>query len=636
MQSFIRDFRLALRALFKNPGFTLVAVLTLALGIGANTAVFSVIHTVLLRPLPYDQPEQLTLIWTNFGPDLPQNWISGPEFVEMREFNSTFEDIGVVVPFTVSVTGDGDPEQVGAAAASANFFNLLRVKPAAGRLFVAGDDEPGAGLVAVLGYGFWQRRYGGDPSVVGRKIQVNGLPFDVVGVLPPDFAILHPDAQFPPSVDIWAPVTSTFGAIFGVDDYSRMPRGNHGLRGFGRLKPGLTPQQAQADMTAVASRMQEKSPDYYDFEGWGITVLSLHDDLVEEYRPALLVLMTAVGLVLLIACVNVANLMLARAASRQREIALRRALGAGRGQLIGHVLTESVTLSAIGGLAGLVLAVLLVRAVGLFAPAGLPRGDEIAIDGRVLLFTLGVALFTGVLFGLAPVFYGLRENLVESLKEGARGSSMGLGGRRFRSGLVVAEVALALVLLVGAGLMIRTFSNLLQSDPGYRSENILTLRVALPQAKYSTPQQINGFFDRLLQQVNALPGVRSTGAISQLPLAGGAMSGTTRVENSQTVPQDQQAGEVDRRVVTPDYFKTMGIQVTLGRAFTPRDSADSLLVAMVDEQFLKRFWPGEEPIGKRISINSNQDGRVWREVVGVVAHSKHANLSRVGREQAYF
>ncbi len=635
MDDFWNDIRYAVRAFAHNPVFLFVAVLTLALGIGANTAVFSVVNGVLLRPLPYDDPDRLTVIWTNFGPDLPQNWVSGPEFEEMREMNTLFDGIAVVAPTTLAITGVGEPEQVGAAAASGSFFQVMGVEPLHGRLFAAADDTPSAERVMVLSHGFWRQRFGGDPGALSRTMTANGITYTIVGVLPPDFRIRHPDAQFPAQIDLWTPMVPAFGT-----PYSELSRGSHFLRGFGRLKADVTLAQAQTDLDRVAVQMQERSPDYYDFEGWGLTVYSLHGDLVEEVRPALVILLGAVGFVLLIACVNVANLQLTRAAGREREIAVRTALGASRTRLIRQLLTESLMLATLGGIGGLLLAFGLVRLVLVIAPANLPLRDTISIDGPVLLYTLGIAVLTGVVFGLAPVAYGLKQSIVSSLKEGGRGATTGLSGKKLRTSLVVAEVALALVLLVGAGLLIKSLNRLLDTDPGYRTEQVLTMRIALPASRYDGEQQ-RVFYDELLRSVQALPGVASAGLISHLPLSGAYASGTTRVNESQTVEPEHGDNfasiEADRRWVSPDYFQTMGVSLMRGRTFSPFDGPEASLVAIVDEEFVRRFWPTEQPIGKRVAINRDDDGNlVWREVVGVVRHSKHYNLSSVGREQVYF
>lgn len=635
MEALLQDLRYTFRSFKHNPVFVSVAALTLALGIGANTAVFSVVNGVLLRPLPYEDPDRLALIWTNFGADLPQNWVSGPEYAEMQEFATLFDAIAVVAPTTVSFTGLGEPEQIDAAAASGTFFRVMRVRPLYGRLIGPDDDTPASNPVAVLGHGFWRRRFGADPAMVGQTITANGTTYTVIGVLPPGFAVRHPDAQFPDAIDVWVPMVPVFGTT-----YPELNRGSHFLRAFGRLADDVSLEQAQTDMDRVALQIQEQSPDYYDFPGWGVTVLSLHADLVEDVRPALLILLGAVGFVLLIACVNVANLQLTRAAGREREIAVRTAIGADRTRLVRQLLTESVVLALVGGLLGLVLAFGLIRVVMAVAPSDLPLRDVVGVDGSVLWYTLAIALVTGVLFGLAPVVYGMRQSIVGSLKEGGRGATSGVGGRRVRTALVVAEVALALVLLVGAGLMIRSLDNLLRANPGYRTDNLLTMRIALPSSRYDGPAQ-QAFYSQLLERVRALPGVSQAGAISHLPLSGSYTSGTTRVNESRTVTPVHGAQhpfiEADRRWVTPEYFETMGVQLLQGRTFNAFDGSAAPLVAMVDEEFVRRFWPTEEPIGKRVAINRNDEGElIWREVIGVVRHSKHYDLSTVGREQVYF
>jgi putative ABC transport system permease protein len=632
MEQTLQDLRYSIRTLLKSPGFTIVAVLTLAIGIGANTAVFSVINTVLVRSLPYEDPHQLAVIWTNFGPDLPQNWVSGPEFVEMGEFSTTVESIGAVAFTTVSVTSGGEPEEVRAAAASGDFLRVLGVDAAVGRTIVAADDDPEGPKVAMLSNGYWRRRFGGDPNVVGSALVAGGQSYTIVGVLPEGFKLLHPDLQLPDDVALWAP----FAPLAGTP-YAEMGRGSHFLRVVARMKRGVSLEQLRADMNSVALQMQEKSPDYYDFEGWGISAYSLHGDLVEDVKPALQVLLGAVGFVLLIACANVANLQLTRTAAREREIAVRMALGAGRARLTRQFLTESVVLSLTGGVLGLVGAYGLLQGLVAFAPDTLPRRGDIAIDGGVLLFTFGIACLTGLLFGLAPLYHSLKESLVGSLKEGAPGGGTGIRSGRTRGGLVMAEMALALVLLIGAGLMIKSFANLMATDPGYDPDNLLTMRISLPQTKYDTPEKVGQFYDFLLTGVRSIPGVVRAGAISHLPLSGAYASGTTWVSYSQTVPEDEWAFEAERRWVSPDYFRTMGVQVVQGRAFNEFDDTEGLPVAIVDEEFVRRFWPDENPLGKSLSINRDAQGeRIWREIVGVVRHSKHYDLSTVGREQAYY
>ena len=630
--SISQDVRFAVRTFSKNPAFTLVAVLTLALGIGANTAVFSVVNTVLLQPLPYEKPEQLAVIWTNFGPDLPQNWVSGPEIGEMREFNTTFDDIGTTVFTTMSVTGNGEPNVVGVGGVSGNFFRVLRVNAALGRTLVPEDDSPDAERVVLISDGLWKRRFGADPSAVGRALVADGQSFTIVGVLPPGFSLLHPDLQMPDNVGLWSTITPFLGA-----DYSQTPRSNHFLRAVGRIKTNVSLAQARADMDRVALEMQERSPDYYDFDGWGLTVYSLQGDLVEAVRPALLVLLGGVAFVLLIACANVANLQFVRATGREREIAVRTALGAGRSRLVQQFLTESIVLSTLGGIFGLLCGFGLLKALVVLAPETLPRRGDIAIDGGVLLFTLAVAIITGVLFGLAPIVHGMKESFVDSLKEGGQAAGTGVRRGLVRDGLVIAEVALAMVLLIGAGLMIKSFMRLQATDPGYNADNVLTMRVSLPQSTYDTPESVRQFYDQLIERTATLPGVVSAGTITHLPLSGAYASGTTRVNSSEVVPEEEWAFEAERRWVSPDYFRTMGVGLVRGRYFSALDNANGPWVAIVDEEFVRRFWPNENAIGKRLSIHRDDQGeRAWREIVGVVRHSRHYELSSVGREQAYY
>jgi putative ABC transport system permease protein len=630
--SIIQDVRFSARALIKNPGFTVVAVLTLALGIGANTAVFSVVNTVLLRPLPYQNPEQLAVIWTNFGPDLPQNWVSGPELEEMREFSTAFEDIGTTVFTTLSVTGDGEPDVVGAGGTSGDFFRVLGVNAALGRTLLPEDDSPEADRVVLISDGLWKSRYASDPTAVGRTLLADGRSYTIIGVLPPSFSLLHPDLQMPDNIGLWIPITPVLGA-----EYNQLPRGNHFLRAVGRMKDNVSLAQAKADMDRVAIAIQERNPNYYDFEGWGLTAFSLQGDLVESVKPALLVLLGGVAFVLLIACVNVANLQLVRATGREREIAVRTALGAGRSRLVQQFFTESMVLSMLGGAFGLLCGFGLVKTLVVLAPEALPRRSDIAIDAGVLLFTLVVTIVTGVLFGLAPIVHGARRSFVNSLKEGGQGSGTGVRRGLVRDGLVIAEVALALVLLIGAGLMIKSFMKLQATDPGYDSENLLTLRVALPETRYDTYQQVQQFFDQLIERTASLPGVISVGTITHLPLSGSYASGTTRVNSSEAVPEEEWALEAERRWVSPDYFRTMGVGLIRGRYFTALDNTDGAWVAIVDEEFVRRFWPNENPIGKRVSIHRDDQGEpVWREIVGVVRHSRHYELGSVGREQAFY
>lgn len=634
----LQDLRFALRSLRKSPVFTVVAVLTLALGIGANTAVFSVVNGVLLAPLPYEDPEQLTLIWTNFGENLPQNWVSGPELVEMREFSSAFEAIEVALPFSASFAGRGEPEQVPSGIVSGGFFELLRVQAALGRTLQPSDDEAGIAPVVVLSDGFWKRRLGADPGIVGQELNLSGSPITVVGVLPPDFRALHP--EFTDRIDVWVPLQPIFGS-----SYDQQSRGSHGMRAFGRMKDGVTYQQAQADMDAVAVAMKEANPQAYGFEGWGLTVLPLHADLVEDVEGALVILFGAVGFVLLIACVNVANLQLTRAAGRDREVAVRSALGAGRRRLMQQLLTESLVLGLLGAALGLAVAYGMLRALVSLAPENLPRLGDVGIDAAVLGFTLAAGLLTSLLFGVAPWLFALRTNLVDALREGGRGNTAGGAGARLRMALVVAEVALAVVLLVGAGLMMRSFSRLLHTDPGYRTESVLTMQVQLPFPQYQQADA-QAFWRDLMSRVQPLPGVQAAGLVSQLPLSGSYSSGTTMVDDSEFGQTDPRVPyhfvEADRRSVTPGYFEAMGMELIAGRWLSDADNQpDAEPVAVIDEEFVRTFWPDDDPLAHRAAWSWNRDPETnelvvnWARIVGVVRHARHYGVGTNGREQLY-
>jgi putative ABC transport system permease protein len=634
--SLLNDIRFALRTLRKSPVFTAVAVATLGLGIGANTAVFSVVNSVLLRPLPYDEPESLFVVWTNFGRDLPQNWLSGPEFLEIEEMNTTFEDFAVFTTSFWSMTADGsDPSRVRGAAVSGDFFQLLRARAAHGRLLDRSDDDQ-MRRVIVVSDAFWRSQLGGIPDVLGTSITLDGDLFEIVGVLPASFRVHHPNVSNPEGLGVYAAFQPAFGG-----EYATMSRGSHFLLGFARGRDGVTVEQARADMTAVAARMNETGN--YDFEGWGLPLYSLHGDLVENVQGALVVLLGAVAFVLLIACVNVANLQLTRAAQRNREIALRTALGAGRGRLIRQLLTEAAVLAAAGAVAGIGLAYWLIAAIATVVPAGLPRAASIALDGSVLGFAAVATILTVALFGVLPGILATRTNLAETMKDSGRTASAGTSGTRLRGALVVVEVAAALVLLVGAGLLMRSFSSLVNNDPGYRTESRLTMRVALPQTKYDT-DTARVFHAQLLDQTRALPGVMAAGAISALPLSNSGGSGTTLAEQSDATDVDEFGGykyiEADRRYVTDGYFEAMGVEVVAGRVPTAADNADAAPVAVVDESFARRFWGDADPLGQRVSVEfgvneGELEVNVWREIVGVIRHARTQNLSKDGREQVY-
>jgi putative ABC transport system permease protein len=576
----------------------------------------------LLRPLPYENPDKLVLVWTYFGPDLPQNWVSGPELADMRERSTMIEEFAALTYPSVSLTGIGEPEQVQGAAVTANFFPTLGVQPSQGRSFTDAEDRPGGERVVILSHGFWERRFASNPGVVNQTISLEGQNATIIGVMPKGFGILPPDAQSPRNIEMWVPMAADFRA---------QNRGNHGMRVIGRIKPEYSIEQAQQEMQQISAALDQE---FYGF-GFGINIVPMHAHVVKTVRPMLWVLLGAVGFVLLIACANVANLLLARAVAREKEIAIRTALGAGRWRLIRQLLTESVVLATVSGALGLVLTYLGLKALIALAPDNVPRLNEMSIDARVLVFTIGVSMITGIIFGLVPAFQSSKPDLNETLKEGGRGSTGGARGRRVRSILVVAEVAFALVLLTGAGLMIRSFLLLQEVKPGFNPENLLTMRLRLPQTKYSDAAQLTPFYQQLIERVRALPGVKTAGTVSHLPLSGAYQSGTITVEQP-LASVDNASFECDRRVVSPDYFDAMGIEVMNGRPFNDHDRQGSLMVCLVDETFARRFWPNEDPLGRRVKIGGSQSTAPWLTIVGVVAHVKHYGLNAQGREFIYF
>ncbi|HWC77843.1 MAG TPA: ABC transporter permease, partial [Blastocatellia bacterium] len=520
--------------------------------------------------------------------------------------------------------GIGDPEQVQAGTVTANLFPMLGVEPALGRSFNEDEDRPNAERVALLSDGFWKRRFAADPNVRGQVISLNGQNATVIGVMPPEFGILPPDAQSPKNIEIWLPIATDFAAA---------PRGNHGLRVIARLKPGVTQDEARAEMGIIGQQMDQE---FYGNQGtFGINAVPLLGHVVQTIKPTLIILLVIVGLVLLIACANVANLLLARAVSREREIAVRTALGAGRRRIIRQLLTESVLLSFVSGALGFALSLLGLKALIGLAPANVPRLEEVSVDVRVLLFTLLASILTGLAFGLAPAFQASRTDLTESLKEGGRGSSKGAHSRVIRNILVVSEVALALVVLTSAGLMIRSFLSLQRVDPGFKPENVLTARISLPTTRYADNAQVISFYQQVLERVKNLPGVESVGSVSHLPLSGSYTSGTVTVENP---PADSPPAnfEADRRAISSDYFGAMDIRLVNGRQFTEGDSAEAPGVAIIDETFARRFWAGEDPLGKRMKIGGNMSTAPWLTIVGVVSNVKHYGLSSQGRETVYF
>jgi putative ABC transport system permease protein len=617
MEALIQDLRFGIRMLAKNPGFTLVAVITMALGIGANTALFSVVNGVLLKSLPFKEPDRLLFAFeTNAKLASPTIPVSTLDYRDWKEQNQVFESMGARKLFTVSLTGVEQPEKIQGEKITADYFSTLGVEPILGRTFADDEVKPGGVKVSLLSHGLWQRRFGGSPDIVGRIVHLNGAPTTVVGIMPNDYR---------PNVELWLPLAINYD---GAD------RDLKELIVVGRLAPGVNRQQAQTEMTTIAGRLAEQYPDFNT--GWGVSLLPMHDAIVQNIRPALLILFGAVGFVLLIACSNVANLLLARAAAREREIAIRMAMGAGRLRLMRQILTESVLVSLIGGGLGVLIAMWGTAALISLNPQGIPRANEIGVDPKVLTFAVIASVVSGILFGLVPAVQTSRQNLNDVLKEGGKSLMGNARGRRVRSALVVVEVALALVLMTGAGLLIRGFSRLQSVDPGFNHQSILTLQLSLPEANYPKHQQQTAFLKDILERFSTLPGVSSAAAISQAPLAGGGPSYIFWAEG-RPLPTPSEAPLASYRVISPDYFHTLNIPIVAGRAFTEADNLDALQVAIVNETFAGNMWPGEDPIGKRMTVGVPLAAEKveWYTVVGVVGNVKHTALNGESGMQMY-
>lgn len=612
MRTLIQDLRFAMRVLIKRPGFALVAIFTLALGIGANSAIFSVVNAVLLRPLPFQEPGQLIKLWESY----PRGFgtVSVPNLNDWREQNSSFIGIAAFQTAGYSLQGGDYSERIPAAAVSANFFDVLGVQPRLGRGFQPGEDEQGRNRVAILTDALWQRRFNSDSTIVGKTVLLGGENYEVVGVMPPQF-------RYPSRLtEILVPLD--------ISPALRANRSNHFLMTLGRLKPGVTLAQARDQMVAIARRIEEQNKDGQ--AGRNVRLIPLQEEVVQNVRAALLVLFGAVGLVLLIGCVNVANLLLARAAGRRREIAIRVALGAGRGRLIRQFLTESILLSVAGGLVGLLIAKWGVSILIALASGVLPRAGEIGLDTRVLAFTFGLSVLTGIAFGLAPALQSSRSDVQTALKDsGNAGSSP--QRNRLRSWLVVAEVSAALVLLIGAGLLLKSFWQLQRMDAGLRPENVVTMSLALPQAKYSTSEATDAFHGQLLQRVNALPGVQATGMINYLPLQQWGVNGDVYIEGDPPYAPGQ-APNAEYRTVSGDYFQALGIPLISGRFFEATDGANTPTVVLVNQALVKSYLGNKNPIGAHLL----QNGKPEITIVGVVGDVKQSGLTQASRPEIYF
>ena len=617
IESLWQDVRCGFRMLRKNAGFTLIAVLTLALGIGANTAIFSVIHAVLLMPLPYDHPERImVLLESNPGRGFPQFSVSPPNYMDWRNTTTSFESMSSIVRAAFNFTSGSEPERLNGARVSASFFSVLGAKPSLGRTFLPEDDVEGRASVVVLSSGLWTRHFGGDPEIIGKSLTLDSHSYRVIGVVQSDF-------QFPRGVELWLP------SEFTKDDLGPGARGAHYLRVVARLKPGVNLQQAQAEMEALSKRLAQQYP--RTNSGWSARVVSLTESTVGDLRPSLWILFAAVGFLLLIACANVANLLLARASARQKEFAIRYSLGAGRLRIGRQLLTESVVLSAVAAAFGLLLAQWSAHALRALPPSNLPRAAGIHLDVTVLGFTAGIAVLTGLIFGLAPTLQISRATPSDTLKESGRASSIGRHG--VRSALVVLETTLALVLLVGSGLLLKSFLRLQAVDLGFQPKNILTGDVALPRSKYETRDQQIQFYQRVFDRMQSLEGVKQFALASGNPILGSNYSFAFATKDLQALsPADQPSAGY--YIVSPNYFETLGIPLLVGRKFTSADSANAPRVAIISHMLARRFFHDRNPIGQQIMVGAGA-GTVWREIVGVVGDIKDENPGEEGSMSIY-
>jgi putative ABC transport system permease protein len=617
METLVQDLRLGLRRLANAPGFAAIALLTLALGVGANTAIFTVVNGVLFRPLPFPEPDRLVGLYHIAGGET--STMSPPNFLDVRERARTLSDATAFHGDSLNLTGRGDPVQLDVTRVTGSFFSVLGVKPMMGRSFTSADNDFKQPRVAILGYPLWRDRFGSDPKAVGQSVELSGVPYEIVGVMPESF-------RYPSDAQAWVPMEFK-------EDYRTRNRGAWYLTAIGRLAPGQTLATATREVEAIGKQLEREFPK--NNTRVGITARSLQAETVRDVKTALLVLLGAVGFVLLIACANVANLFLARAARREGEMAIRAALGAHRVRLMRQVLTESLVVAAGGGALGLILAVWGTDLLIKLQPQGIPRLEEVRIDRMVLLFTAGLTVLTGLIFGCIPAWQSTRVDLVGSLKDNARGA-IGAGGlHRLRGTLVVAEMALAVLLLTGAGLMIRSFARLQNVDSGFKTENVLTFHLALPQRNYTNDTARAVFMNTLLDRLRAAPGVATVAAISHQPMAGLTFNISFDIGGRpERKPGEDEA--IELRVVTPDYFDTLGIPLRRGRVFHHGDVASSQKVMLISESAARRHFPGEEPIGKQITVGWGRNGvKVAGEVVGIVADVKESGLHEPSPPELY-
>jgi putative ABC transport system permease protein len=608
MDNLISDIRYAVRNLIKRPGFTLIAVITLALGIGANSAIFSAVNALLLKPLQFPELDRVVTVWDKIPTrGVEHNECTFANYLDWKAQNQTFEHLGLSRWWSANLSGGDSPERVQGFLVTASFFNVLGTKPLMGRTLFEEENQPGKDAVAVIGYSLWQRRFGADPNIINKQISVNNIARTIVGVMPERF-------NYPKGAEVYAPISIT--------PELAASRGNHSYYVIGRLKQGVSKATAQADLDTIVARLEKQYPETNT--GWGVNVIPIVQDTTRQYNTALWVMMGAVGFVLLIACANVANLMLARASGRQKEIALRAALGASRWRIVRQLLTESLIVALIGGVVGILVAfwgVDLLRAANPGeASRFAPGWDLLGMNLAVLAFTVGLSVISGLLFGLAPAIQVSRPNLNNALKEGGRQGTSGTN--RLRSAFVVAEIALSLILLVGAGLLVRSFISLMKINPGFNPENVMTMQIVLPAAKYKEDPQRAAFFSSLIQKAQSVPGVQQASVVNYLPL-GGANSSDAYLVEGQPEPQPGNENDGRYRVCSPEYFQTMGISVLQGRGFTADDKAGATPVVIVNETLAKKHWPNGDAIGKRIRFLGPIERAPWMQVVGIVQDVRH-------------
>lgn len=616
VSTILRDVRYAIRMLLRNPGFTAIALMTFAIGIGANTAVFSVFNAVLLRPLPYPDADRITMMWLDNRPQgIKEDIASYPIYRDWREQNTVYEHVAAFRSAAFTLTGAGEPERIDGALTTANFHDVIGLKPVLGRLYSEEHETPGNDAVVVLSYGLWQRQFGGVPDVLGRTMTLNGVPHEIIGVMPAELRV-------PSTAQLWKPLAPS--------EQQREARGSFWLPIIGRLKPGVSVEQAQTEMSGIAARLEQTYPVQ---AGFGANIVALHEQIVGDVERSLLVLMAAVGCVLLIACANLGNLMLGRTAARRKELAIRAALGARRGRLIRQIVTETFVLAVAGSVLGLLLAFWVTEFFVSVGGDAIPRADTIGIDAPVLLFTLALAVISAVLAGLLPSIHATRSDLREHLQEGGREGASG-GSRRTRSTLIAAEVALAFVLLAGAGILVRTLWSMQQVDRGFDPRGVAVMTVSLPPALYAEPSDVRTFYARLLEQVRILPGVEhaatTTGILQPLVTS----SGIYHVEGKPDPPRGQQI-EYPIEIVSPGFFDALRIPLAAGRPFSERDHADAPRTVIVNETFARMSWPDQDPLGRRIKAGTAATDSPWLTVVGVIKDIRRADVTRAIRPELY-